>query len=327
MRVPEAPLPPATPAVAELFETQVPNVFTRLRELVPGISVSFSYTLSRDGQAPGNDVVVGPGSTFPPSGNWTLGSSLRFYMLPAFEALQETTSQTEWKLALTASVSGLPGTTSPVPVSLPPIQLFQLALPIPQLMLAFPGRDYWKGATGRMGTYVFVSPGNPAINGTVLDRKTANAETVITTISAALRVQIDVFKNLLSSLQSLFPGLPDPHFGVLEKVLASFANCRWDQIIIDATSGCPDLGDRDEEWNDEISSLAVIGPPGGRELALYQDDHWTGRREWFRVPNGHFLASYWTIHESWATDSVAAGQHEGEGPPSFGNEATSSRWE
>ncbi len=338
LSLPEVTLPPATPVLAELIETQVQNPFTRLRELVPGIGVSFSYTLSRGTQTPaGNEVVAGPGSAFPPSGSWSVGSLLRFYLRPALETLKATSSQTEWTLEARASVSGLPDTTSPVTVSLPPVQLLQLPVLLPTLVAGFD--ELWWEVDEAI---VFVQHHTPLFHGYVDRPDTAGAEAV----KAALLAPLDAAVSALMALVPLFPDLlvsgEDQlnHLGsFVQKLRARPAS----NLVLTAEQQHDDLGTYDPGWYDRISSLFMIGVPGGATtLKLFEGKSQQSHELHLRMPSGFVAASYWTIHESAFQDlsqpfdsppTIPAPGREQDGRSAsypfgaFGNMAKSFRWD
>lgn len=294
IRVPETTLPPAAPALAELFETQVPNVFTRIRELVPGVNVSFSYTLKKNNQDPAeNDVVAGPGSTFPRSDNWFLGSLLKFYMRPGFEAFKETTIQDEWTIEVKASVSGLPGTTGSVDVSLPPVKLFQLPVLLPVLVAGFDER-WWDGAEA----IVFVNHNTPLFHGYVDRHETGGVEQA----KAALLTSLDSAVSVLTALQPLFPDLLTSTGGQLNDLKSFVQKIRErapSNLVLTAENKRDDLGNYNPGWYDRISSLFMIGIPDGHTtLKLFEGKTQQSHELHLRMPVGFVAASYWTIHES-----------------------------
>lgn len=293
IRVPETTLPPAAPALPELFETQVPNVFTRVQELVPGVNVSFSYTLKKNDQDPAeNDVVAGPGSTFPRSDSWPLGSLKKFYMRPGFEALKETTSQDEWTIEVKVSVSGLPGNKS-AEVSLPPVKLFQLPVLLPVLVAGFDER-WWDGDEA----IVFVNHNTPLFHEYV-DR---NNTTGVEQVKAALRTYLDSAVSVLRTLQPLFHDLlpnAEDQLDHLESFVRIFRTRAASNLVLTAEEQRDDLGNYNPGWYDRISSLFMIGVHDGRtRFKLFEGKAQKSHELHLLMPAGYVAASYWTIHES-----------------------------
>lgn len=332
IELPKTSIPPAQPVSAQLLETQVANPFTKIRELVPGINIAFSYRLSGPPPSQPNQkqVATDSGSDFPSSGPMSVGSLLKFLMRPRLAALGA--SGDPWTLQIEASVSGLPGGRS-AKVPLPPISLIQLPVEVPVVVLAFDGFHYTAGAgvARQQATYVFLPPGNPITN-TVLHRKTVDAVKVIGTAQKLLGDQLGVLSQVLSAVAAIFPGfltLDANSAAALTSVTAALANSAADEVIIDGTVQCDDLGTlRDVGWNDRISSLAVIGVPGSsRKLALYQNPppNRGYRWEFGLPPDGHIIATFTSL-EHWTTDSVPAGPYAS-GYENASNRVTSSRWE
>ena len=299
--VPVPVLAPAQPATPQLVETQVQNAFTRIQQLLPGIAVTFGYELKKDGKAPeSDDVVDGAGKPFAAKGAWSAGNLLKFHLQPQIQALRDTQTPVEWTLEVKATVSGLPGTKQPLVVELPAVPLFQLPVPLPVLVAGFDER-YWEGGEA----IVFLHHDNPLFQGFV-DRKNAGA---VEQIRSTLLVPLDTAVKLLSLLSFLFPHLlgdvpVDVQLGVLRDFVQKLRERAPSDLVITAERKRDDIGNYSPGWYDRISSIFMIGAPGGPTLKLFEGKAQQSHELHLRVPDGFLAASYWTIHESAFKDTT-----------------------
>lgn len=340
VQVPVPTLAPAQAAEPKLVETQVENTFTRLRALLPNLKLTLSYELTRNGAAPEpGDVVDGSGNAFPAAGDWTPGTLLKFFLRPRVEPLRETPLATDWSLALKAKVTGLPGTTGEVPVALPAVRLGQLPVSLPVLVAGFSER-WWEGDEA----IVFVHHQNPLFQGAV-DRRNLGA---VEQVKSALLTPLETALKLLQLLSLLFPNLlgTDLPIGAQLGHLRSFVQKIRERIpanlVLTAEEKNDDLGKYDAGWYDRISSLFMIGAPGGPTFKLFEGKAQQSHELHLRMKPGFLAASYWTIHESAfknlnepfdSPPTVPDPGREQEGRSasypnkSFGNIAKSFRWD
>lgn len=340
IQVPVPTLAPAEAAVPELVETQVQNTFTRLQALLPDLKVSLEYTLTKGNAAPATgDVVDASGNDFPASGAWTPGTLLKFFLRPQIEPLRETPSPTEWSLALKAKVTGLPGTTGEIPVPLPAVRLAQLPVSLPVLVAGFSER-WWEGDEA----ILFVHYQNPLFQGT-LDRRNAGA---VDQVKSALLTPLETALKLLQLLSLLFPNLLGAslpiggQIGHLRSFVQKLRERAPTNLVLTAEQKHDDLGKFDPGWYDRISSVFMIGAPGGPTLKLFEGKAQQSHELHLRMPPGFVAASYWTIHESAFEDlnepfdsspTLPDPGREQEGRSadyphgSFGNMAKSFRWD
>ena len=340
IQIPAPRLAPAQAAVPELVETQAQNAFTRLQALVPDLKVSLEYDLTKGGVPPqAGDVADGSGNAFPASGPWTPGTLLKFFLRPQIEPLRETPPATEWSLALKAKVTGLPGRTGEVPVALPAVRLAQLPVSLPVLVAGFSERS-WEGDEA----IVFVHHQNPVFQG-VLDRRNVGA---VEQAKSALLTPLETALKLLQLLSLFFPdllgtGLPvGAQLGHLRSFVQKLRERAPANLVLTAEEKNDDLGKYDAGWYDRISSVFMIGAPGGPALKLFEGKAQQSHELHLRMKPGFLAASYWTIHESAFKDldkpfdsppTVPDPGREQEGRAasypnkSFGNIAKSFRWD
>jgi hypothetical protein len=329
---PAAPLQPGTSGAASLAETGVQNVLSRVAAAFPNVRVTLTYSILRGGTKPPSNAVLGldknPLST---EGAILPGQSLGFFLKPTLAALAASPAQEDWALRVTATVKGLPA-AGDLHVTLPDLPLLQLGLPVPHLLLAFGGRRFGPGALDRQRTYVFLSPGNPAIASGYVDESSPREAQQLAkdAVLAQLTAVIAVVAQVRSVFGSVLPVLSNLHEDVLGEVIDALSASQVGDVVVDATPACRDVGadGRQARWNDWISSLAVVGLPDSRKLHLYENPDFQGRDVPFAVPAGHLFADYTTIHESWDSASVPAGPFSSDKRgPSLGNLVTSSKWE
>lgn len=333
--LPKTSLPPGEAVAAQLTETQVTNPFTKMRELAPSISVSFSYTLSGPAFPAGvTSVVTDTGSAFTTSGNLSIGSVLKFLMRPVVAALGQS-GGSPWTLQLTAAVTGLPGNKSAT-VTLPAVELIQLPLALPVLVAGFDQRS-WSGDEA----IVFVHHGTPGIQG-VFDRNDSDA---VETIKEVLLAPLDAAVTALGLLKPLFPDLVPSLDGQLAALTDFVQHVRIraaTNLVVTAETKRDDLGTYKPGWSNRISSVFMIGAPGGATFKLFEDTIQRSHELHLQLKPGFLAGSYWTIHEDAFKDPTTPfpsqpsipdpGREQGGRAVnypsnSFGNIAKSFRWD
>ncbi|HSH79263.1 MAG TPA: hypothetical protein VLA19_12120 [Herpetosiphonaceae bacterium] len=351
LSTPAVPIPAGAPFSFSLVETGATNLLQALLADAPTTRrIEFGFALKKGDQDPEQgDLVDLATEHFVKDGDLGLGSIVNVLLRPRVKAqttdpatwLEDPANADAWTLTVHATVHGLPGCQEPVRVDLPSITFEQVALPVPEMVLAFDGTSFGEGAGWfrQQATYVFLSPETylppPTSRDVVIDRSQSNdtqffaklaIEALLNTVVAPLK-QLSHIRDFCGVGDIPLPDAVD----VLQRALWALTLSKGNEVIADATSECNDLGQRDWGWNDRIRSLLMIGPPQGRVLALYENhlDWWdgTGKRLPLRMPEGHIIAAYWSLNTATGFEGTPTPGPQNQPDNYFGNMATGSRWE
>lgn len=296
---PGAPIPPAAPATPKLVDSGVDNLLTKLQKVQPAAKVELTYTMRKGSAAPAKgDVVAGTDkerdwSAWYP---WRPGEALQLFMRPGFASLTPHVPPVAWTLLTRATVSGLPGGSS-VTVELPAVPLSQLPLVLPTLVAAFRQR-WWMSDNGQVLVFVHHESGLP-LPQAFGDRKAPG-------VDQAKTVLLDTIDGAQTALRAL-----DLLFGDKLGIGDVLATVAWitnfaerirtrapNDLVVTQERERRKLGDYDPGWDDDISSVFMIGPPDGPTLELFAEEGHDGDLMELQMPPGNLAASYWTIHES-----------------------------
>lgn len=318
-------LDPGETGLAHLTQSQVPNLFTRIQELFPEVEVSVSSAVVK-------------GSAQPTWSTWDTSSPLTFHLRPELQALSPAPVGGNWNLRVRLAVSGLPHTQGDVTVELPAVPLVQLPVLLPLVVAGFEKR-HWEG--GDM--ILFVDPKNGLVSNHLDARHDSAA---VDTAKQLVLTPLDVAVGFLTKLLPLFPDLLSDLSGQLTTLKEFVNHIRVrvpSRIVITGEGRRDDLGTYQSGWSNRLSSVLMIGAPGGSTFKLFEDTAQKSHELHMRVPSTYLAASYWTLHESafhkdnresYSSPPVVPepgvyqqGRSENYPFGSFGNMAKSFRWE
>jgi hypothetical protein len=346
---PSIPVPAGTEAAIGV--ERIPgaaNVLTRLLDADANRSISFTYSLTKNGSPPAAGDLGFPASGTIDKAGKILSSLLRprpsrMGASPNFLPLDSDA----WTVTLSVSVSGIPGCDGPVVVSIPPLQFTQLGVPIPGFVFGYGGKNYLPDVAEGRSIYIWLSPDNPLIAllppDKVVDQKDTDPNAGLTQATAKALIldrlnQVQALLKLLAmagfSPVSGLPGSGAPlavaPLKQLNHVITELGLTPAADVIVDGFSENDDLGYHlPHEFGDTLYSIFMIGLPQGNTLELFEHgkvDAFTGKSIAMRIPAGNVIASFWTL-DSLASDTVAPETPPGRARDTFlGNKISSSRW-
>lgn len=201
-------------------------------------------------------------------------------------------------VSLEAVLQGL--CADPLQVVVDTLKIIQLPVRLPTLVATFDRRKADPASADAWGypALVFVNPGTGLVAGAAdrsvgevaLGQAKTSVTTPLTAVSAALK-----------AANAVFPGIvPAEDIEWLPYFIDRLARCPVSELVVTAEQSRDRLNYNPWWWN-RISSLFMVGVGDGvssPRLILYEGDDRTSHQFHVRMPPGHVVASYWTLHES-----------------------------
>ncbi|MFL5911406.1 MAG: hypothetical protein ACJ768_12630 [Gaiellaceae bacterium] len=239
-----------------------------------------------------------------------------FLLRPEPQALDGTTQSTGWTLTVKATVTGLPLCSQPLTVDLVGSLAFrQVKLPVPELVIGFAGRNYqeaegWSSLTA----IAMITTGTPGMGNVLVDNDTPGTTAAVNTARSTLFGLLSGLRTALALIapfagisgspwpgSSLFDaGTPASVDSSFETVIQSIANADTDDLTFDGTGSRQNLQDgMDPDWNGDIWSAFMFGPPDGSTLQLFGDENFGGDVLHLRMPSGNIMGGVKTFWSMW----------------------------